>query len=137
MMDQQEVNEYLFKVQSERIQIHDELESEIARKLVILNDEVAKKQNRLQKATLEVEQLKISIQRDAGKQEGYAQILVDAENFRRANAEPTIDSNAIQMATLRDQLGADKIQAISVAGEVLSDTDEQEATRAAPVKKRK
>lgn len=82
-MDQQEVNEYLNKLISGKVQITGELESVALEQLRNATAEMAQAQNRLSNLQTEIEQTKNVLSQSSGSRVAYANLLVAAERKRR------------------------------------------------------
>lgn len=83
LTDKEEVNEFLTKLISGKIEANNELEGEYVNQLRQITSSMIQMQSRLQSLQSEMEQIKNSLQRSIGQKETLANVLVTMERVRR------------------------------------------------------
>lgn len=120
-MNEKQINEYLNGLLGDsEISLADPLENEALQRFRKAVAGTVKAEARLQQIKEEGDHLLTSLQQLNGQRGAYAQILLTAERSRRAEAPGT---PALTLMDLKEQMGADKVEAVDKDGNLLDTTE--------------
>jgi len=130
-MTEKQVNEYMSNLLDGKIPAPAGLEGDALNQFRKITGELTQTDQRLRLAQREVEQLTDKLKQLVGQRTAYVNILIMAENARRGSVKPTpptedppADDKPVDLAGLKEKMGADKVEVTDGEGNVLDSTEE-------------
>ena len=120
-MNEKEVNDYLDGLITGKIRPKERLEARLLDLLATTNNAIVRQQSSLQRLQFEAKQLQQKIDRNIGKQEAYANELVQIEIERRAAPKSKLcqQNPPISLEELAKKTGADRVEAVDTEGKIV------------------
>lgn len=120
-MNEKQINEYLNGLLGDsEINLPDPLENDALQRFRKAVADTARTEARLLQIKEEGDRMLIGIQQLNGQRAAYAQILLTAERSRRAEVP---GAPALTLMDLKEQTGADKVEAVDNDGNLLDTTE--------------
>ncbi|HDZ39863.1 MAG TPA: hypothetical protein ENH62_16580 [Marinobacter sp.] len=133
-MNDEQVNAYMQELLSGKRKVEGLLEGKALEHFRNATTQIAQGRERTQQLSSEVEQIRNAVQQLIGQQTAYSQLLVAAETARRSEKkdsppdEPGSGDDTISLVTLRDRVGADRVDAIDNDGNLVDSSEASEAS---------